>query len=711
MKRTYPSFIEGELLRSGGPKQPRRGPKGGLPSYELRCLPATTDCQQWLDSFCDPCSEIDLDAIFALEAHGIPHKGRPVSSHRTTLTSGCRLCHMVKSILDVDVREHEYDILHKRPLKGWHFRVFSCVKALRLRRYREVFERDVVLAVTAGEPMSTSSDSLPWINGSLLRGYITPTYSDRPFTNAAGKVELCGNAVDQNEANFSLFRSWLEQDNFDQREGNSAFHCQVIDCDKLEIIQHNPATRYLALSYVWGKPDNADTPETNLLVHAPQTVKDAVQVTVRLGERYLWVDRYCIPEHKDKKHFHITNMNLIYAGAFATIIAANPGVSDSVHLGIYGVSRARNLRPKLQQNGRTYVSSLAHLSYHLANSAWATRGWTYQEFMLSSRCLFFTADQVYYASMNTLQRESLLQYQRTRGRGIHQTLGPSLLKLNSQMHCDSYGEMGANSSYRSHLSQFTRRHLTYDLDILDAFRGVLGQLAKRSFYGMPVIPYPRCCVDLLYRKDFLDSYFSGCLCWTADMTEKENYARRTHFPSWSWASVSRVKQAFVDLSMCSLHAEYGIEQSDGHVLRLKPLAEKYKKMRQPIPEQTPFLHITSYLIHVDLEWNGDHRYSRVRRSQGFEGEGSHTYQCLENSGVYIDSQERLSLMIASRVLRVPALFLGATSDRGFNYFLLLEHQTSSSRRIGLLEVQGPIADQLVWHDLRHLMPRATIRLE
>src|SRR5262245_7891298 len=70
--------------------------------------------------------------------------------------------------------------------------------------------------------------------------------------------------------------------------------------------------KYLALSYVWG--DRSDTLELNRTTarklfdvgvlglpdvenQIPKTIGDAMQLTKKLGIRYLWVDRLCIVSH------------------------------------------------------------------------------------------------------------------------------------------------------------------------------------------------------------------------------------------------------------------------------------------------------------------------------------------------------------------------------------------------------------------------------
>lgn len=80
----------------------------------------------------------------------------------------------------------------------------------------------------------------------------------------------------------------------------------VIDLDMMSIGPAPKNCRYLALSYVWGKiteqwltltRENVESlSQKNALVQArlPQTVRDAMQLCLELGERYLWVDSICI---------------------------------------------------------------------------------------------------------------------------------------------------------------------------------------------------------------------------------------------------------------------------------------------------------------------------------------------------------------------------------------------------------------------------------
>ncbi len=73
----------------------------------------------------------------------------------------------------------------------------------------------------------------------------------------------------------------------------------------------------------------------------PRTVAHVVGLTRLLGERYLWVDRFCIVQDDGPdKQAQLDAMADIYAGALATIVAAAANDADK---GLRGI---RDLTPR-----------------------------------------------------------------------------------------------------------------------------------------------------------------------------------------------------------------------------------------------------------------------------------------------------------------------------------------------------------------------------
>jgi hypothetical protein len=87
-------------------------------------------------------------------------------------------------------------------------------------------------------------------------------------------------------------------------------------------------------------------------------------------------------------------MNDIYESAVAIIFVlaredasySLPGVND----------KSRKKQPMAKVSCMELASGLSRLPVILAKSKWATRGWTYQEAVLSRRYIFFTDHQGYF---------------------------------------------------------------------------------------------------------------------------------------------------------------------------------------------------------------------------------------------------------------------------------------------------------------------------
>jgi len=121
----------------------------------------------------------------------------------------------------------------------------------------------------------------------------------------------------------------------------------VIDCATRTLVpfsEHVKSVGYTTLSYVWGAATKtfALSAGSTLPAPAPLVVEDALKVCRNLGLSYLWIDRYCIPQHDPAaKHSHIRRMNLIYKESDLTIIAAAGAGPD---YGLPGVSSRRGQR-------------------------------------------------------------------------------------------------------------------------------------------------------------------------------------------------------------------------------------------------------------------------------------------------------------------------------------------------------------------------------
>lgn len=280
----------------------------------------------------------------------------------------------------------------------------------------------------------------------------------------------------------------------------------VIDCFSMRVVDAEPGCEYVALSYVWGSIGSHPEADASHFdpdlsrCHLPQTIQDAINVVRVLGKQFLWVDRYCINSTEPgTQHFMISNMDAIYEAAYLTIIAASGSDGEHGLPSVSGLSRALGEGNVPPWDGLVYAK-LSHLcldSYvrlgQIETSAWSTRGWTYQEGLLSRRRLIFTDDW------------AILQHREE-------------------------DRVRASSGIFAHINEYTRRHLTYPSDSLNAFRGVLRAYERLCPAAVHVWGVP-----FLLGSDGVTIRQPGYgLLWSAN--RRRPLRRVPGMPSWSWAA-------------------------------------------------------------------------------------------------------------------------------------------------------------------------------
>jgi hypothetical protein len=85
-------------------------------------------------------------------------------------------------------------------------------------------------------------------------------------------------------------------------------------------------------------------------------------------------------------------VHLSRRGLELTIIAA---AGSDPHYGLPGVSRTRNVQTTFTVANHVFVA-MEDPGLEIRTSHWNTRGWTYQEALLSRRRLVFTDTQIYF---------------------------------------------------------------------------------------------------------------------------------------------------------------------------------------------------------------------------------------------------------------------------------------------------------------------------
>ncbi|KAF7897535.1 hypothetical protein EAF00_005763 [Botryotinia globosa] len=210
----------------------------------------------------------------------------------------------------------------------------------------------------------------------------------------------------------------------------------------------------------------------------------------------------------------------------------------------------------LQMNSVHLVQWVSNMKLEIDNSVWNTRGWTYQEAFLSRRRLVFTETQCYfqcdaggYRSGKGGARMESIDYDLTTERDI-----PSRFRIPMIFHPRPEHYIGMEISCFSDMaSEYTKRQLSKDSDVLPAFLGILGMFATECsifhahIYGVPIFePF-----DKLFRVHTTGTLLMGIAwyCETNFRTLEDVAAaampfRRRSLPSWTWCDWTHASPSF-----------------------------------------------------------------------------------------------------------------------------------------------------------------------
>jgi hypothetical protein len=319
-------------------------------------------------------------------------------------------------------------------------------------------------------------------------------------------------AVEPHRIDYGILRRWVrrccQQHTqscavvFDvDRHTTTGGNIRLIDCHARCIVSARLGSGcmpFVALSYVWGSAPTSPPPPQQqqsqipssafgydvLPSLLPDTIEDAIKVTKKLRYRFLWVDRYCIRQDDPAdKARQIPLMGMIYGLAQVTLIAA-AGTDPSY--GLPGVGR-RHRKPQPRATvagGRTLLWDLGDPKEPIEKAAWSSRGWTYQEALLSRRRLAFSDRQVYFecGTMYCCEASDVPL------RLTHKTERLHLVYL-YPLHT-----VGRNAQdFTARLSEYSKRRFGNPADVLDGLQGILrffeqGEHPIYNLFGMPILP-------------------------------------------------------------------------------------------------------------------------------------------------------------------------------------------------------------------------------
>jgi hypothetical protein len=250
----------------------------------------------------------------------------------------------------------------------------------------------------------------------------------------------------------------------------------------------------------------------------------------------------CI-DHSNEAHLsrQINDMHAIYSGAMLTIVNLHgesaesglPRLPHSLNEDQERLTCPEDAKQITMQVGiLDFISCLPTLKQQLEKSVWNTRAWTYQEALLSPRCLFVSDDQMYF-ECNVLQSCESLDETHS---GLH-NMSYHQISTQLKQFTNRSDLIIGNGVFRGLVSKsfptnekpdslwadvvkiYSKRQMSYQSDALNAFKAVLAYLEKNAlpegtFWGLPIQYMPQCLhwdsTDQISRKEF-PSW--SCLGW------------------------------------------------------------------------------------------------------------------------------------------------------------------------------------------------------
>jgi hypothetical protein len=481
---------------------------------------------------CAYCRKIDLDVLDHPERIKSHHGKRIVRLRQISKWNDrvCELCCVLRALHLKQAACHG-DI---NPVHGYSLYAYSYRKTFDAQQCSPTIAKAVeavVLGLVRNPVLHHRS-----AQAALSAPYLAPSslFASKKSTRRLNRLDTA--------VNIDLIRSWLmyckknHGDHITMRDqipdGLDLF--RVIDCKTRRIVNGDHAINYVALSYVWGcgeaqySPSDYPGSDPLLLPEAlPNVIEDAIQVVQNLNLQYLWVDRYCIRQNDAfDKHNQIAKMDLIFKRAQLTIIAAAGSSPDH---GLPGVGK-RLRTPQMSRRVAKHTLRVipCHPTGTVKTAYWNTRSWTYQEAIFSQRRLIFTDEEAYFECDGMSCRESV---------NFGSYVSESISEVGSGLsRTKSFPELnGIPEDIWEHISEYSKRDLSYPRDILNAimgifrsYEGTFGRGTATHLWGVPLVRPRSLPADK--SLDWTAKLLYG-LSWTHSIPSH----RRTGFPSWSWA--------------------------------------------------------------------------------------------------------------------------------------------------------------------------------
>lgn len=318
---------------------------------------------------------------------------------------------------------------------------------------------------------------------------------------------------------------------------------------RLEVPEQGSKAEYVALSHCWGgniditlKEDNLEEFKTGLpFKDLAANFQDAIEVTRKLGIRYLWIDSLCIiQDSADGKDWERESerMTTVYRDCTLTVSAMSSEKSKDGFLtrrpdDDTAVNWESARVKSLPGDDRDVQARVGRFDPSQEESLWdlednpekksplARRGWTLQENVLSPRRLYYGAKLIHW-TCPSVRRSANGMHGMHRLDKRYPAASPVIFSdiLNQQAQVPAYDVEKVLMDYYTLVENYSMRDLIKASDKLPALSGIVQ-----------------------YLQPVLGDYLAGL--WRCDIVGGLWWVRKIgggpvpdyRAPSWSWASV------------------------------------------------------------------------------------------------------------------------------------------------------------------------------
>lgn len=295
---------------------------------------------------------------------------------------------------------------------------------------------------------------------------------------------------------------------------------------------------YLTLSHCWGPPEKrpATTTKANLAANMnrilfsslPKTFQDAVEITRRLGQRYLWIDSLYIIQDDEADWAHEASlMAKVYTYSYCTLAALSSSDSSQGLIMVrpdfllnHEIHGNQNDQYRVQAWKGTRSGWSGEYYTSRDQSPLRYRAWTLQERELSTRTIHFGHQQLLWECM---EGKACTQHPWPLFDRGQMTLRKAMAST-SEITVDQPKEM--RMKWQNLVEEYSNRSLTIPTDKLIALSGI-----AQSYQVL----FP----NAKYVAGLWSTHMPQCLLWAASPDRSARRASSEYIaPSWSWAALN-----------------------------------------------------------------------------------------------------------------------------------------------------------------------------